>query len=97
MFRKLRGVRLPYNTQGYIYFTCATFSQQPPEIQKKIEQLCSEQGGAYAGALFDVLTKAELYSVERIATDNFISAATLYRLRRKYYEAWPQTELEGGL
>ena len=76
MFRKLRGVKLPYNTQGYIYFTCVTFSQQPPEIQNKIEQL------------FEVLTKAGQYSVERIATDHFISAATLYRLRRKFYEKW---------
>ena len=88
MFRKLRGVKLPYNTQGYIYFTCVTFSQQPPEIQNKNEQLCLELGGAYAGALFEVLTKAGQYSVERIATDHFISAATLYRLRRKFYEKW---------
>ena len=67
MFRKLRGVKLPYNTQGYIYFTCVTFSQQPPEIQNKIEQLCLELGGAYALSLIHILYCLTKKSLTRAA------------------------------
>ena len=88
MFRKLRGVRLPYNVQGLIYFTCANYQQQDAATKRKIRGLCFEIGGEYAGALFDVLTKAGQYSVEQIAMDYYISPETLYRLRRKFYETW---------
>ena len=88
MFRKMRGVRLPYNNQGYIYFTCATYRQQSREIQAKINALCAEVGGEHSGALFDVLTKAGQYSVERIAMEHGVSASTLYNLRRRFYHQW---------
>lgn len=88
MFRKLRGLRLPYNVQGYIYFTCANYRQQSKEIKNKIRALCEQTGGQYSDALFDVLTKAGQYSVERIAMEHYVSPETLYRLRRKFYEAW---------
>ena len=88
MFRKLRGVRLPYNVQGLIYFTCATYRQQDQKTKAKIREICDSVGGEYAGALFDVLTKAGQYSVEQIAMDYYISPETLYRLRRKFYETW---------
>lgn len=90
MFRKLRGVRLSYIEQGLIYFTCANFRHQTKEIQKRIKSLCVEVGGDYADALFDVLTKVGQYSVERIAMEHYVSPETLYRLRRRFYEAWAQ-------
>lgn len=88
-FRKLRGVPLPYERQGYIYFLCATYAAQPADIQKRIRRLCDDIGGEdYSAALFAVLTQAGRRSVERIAADHATSATQLYRLRRQFYLAY---------
>ena len=79
---------MPYNQQGQIYFTCANFNAQSKETQRKIIDKCELIGGGYAEALFDVMTKAGHISVERIAAEHYVSAPTLYRLRKKFYESW---------
>ena len=36
MFKKRRGIHIPYNKQGLIYFTCVNIDEMPEEIQNKI-------------------------------------------------------------
>lgn len=35
-FKKLRGVKLPEEKQGFIRYTCLTLSEQPKWIQEKV-------------------------------------------------------------
>lgn len=93
MFRKLRGVRLPYNVQGLIYFTCATYRQQDQKTKAKIRELCNSVGGEYAGALFDVLTKAGQYSVELDCMEHYTSAWKLSTVcGEDFIESWDANE-----
>ncbi len=86
MFKKLRGVRVPYNKQGLIFFTCRDYTAQSEQMQKKILNACLEVGADYWQALFDVVTTDE--SIANIAPRHFVSDSTLYRLRRTFYEQW---------
>lgn len=36
-FKKLRGVKLPEEKQGFIRYTCLTLSEQPKWIQEKVK------------------------------------------------------------
>ena len=85
-FRKLRGVRLSWERQGYVYFTCQTFENQPKRTQEKICRLCNRHGGEYSDALFELLTTKR--SVVAVAMKYNVSDRTLYRLRREFYEGW---------
>lgn len=87
MFRKLRGVSVPYQRQGLIYFTCATYRQQPQWMQRKIDKLCQECGGEYADALKALLTE-EGARVDGVALQYHMSEGTLIRARKKFYETW---------
>jgi len=51
MFKKRRGIHIPYNKQGLIYFTCMNVADMPEDIQQKILNLCIEVGGADYKAL----------------------------------------------
>lgn len=83
-FKMLRGVRLSYNQQGRIYFTCKNYLRESGETQKYIERLCSEAGGEYAPALFELLT-SENATVPAVAMRHFMSDATLSRCRKRFY------------
>lgn len=50
-FKKLRGVKLPEEKQGFIRYTCLTLSEQPKWIQEKVKYTCDMVGGAYSHAL----------------------------------------------
>lgn len=86
MFRKKRGIKLPHDQQGFIYFTCLTYANQPPEIQKKIHNLCMEVAGEYYQALFDVLTTRK--GITQIAFEHHVSESQIYKLRKNFYESW---------
>ncbi len=86
MFKKRRGIKLPYKKQGLIYFTCLDIRNQPQTTQEKIESLCEDIGGEYKDALYEVMTSER--SVRSIALDRYVSESTLYALRKKFYEAW---------
>ena len=43
-FKKLRGVKLPEEKQGFIRYTCLTLSEQPKWIQEKVKYTCDMVG-----------------------------------------------------
>ena len=85
-FRKLQGVSLTEEQQGLIRYTCLNYDGQSKKIQKKIQRLCDEVGGAYSAALWDVMCTKK--SITYIAQKHFISESELYRKRKKFYESW---------
>lgn len=85
-FKKMRGCRLSYEKQGYIYFACRNYAVLSGEAKKKIHRLCDEVGGEYSDALFAVLTTSK--SVRTAAIEYHISERLLYNLRVKFYERW---------
>lgn len=87
IFRKLRGVNLPYRQQGLLWFMCTNFDRQPKEIKARIRKLCKECGGEHEKALFVLLTR-ENVSIPWIEQNYYVSARTLYRRRVEFFERW---------
>lgn len=86
-FKKRRGIHMPYNKQGLIYFVCMNYKDMPEDIQKKILNLCMEIGQEDYRALFDVVTN-DNKSIVSISLEYFISERRLYEMRKKFYESW---------
>ena len=87
MFKKRRGIHIPYNKQGLIYFTCVNHREMPEEVQNKIVDICNEVGGEYSEVLYKVVTDSNR-SVRSLAIEYNISERNLYYYRKKFYEAW---------
>ncbi len=87
MFKKRRGIELPYNKQGLIYFTCMNIADMPEHIQQKILRLCKDVGKEHSAALYKVVTDSNR-SVRSLALEYNISEMSLYRYRKKFYEEW---------
>lgn len=87
MFKKRRGIKLSYNKQGLIYFTCINIKDMPTNTQDKIKNLCSEVSNDYAEALYTMLTDDTL-NVHAVALRYHISESQLYHYRKKFYEMW---------
>ena len=87
MFKKRRGIHLPYVKQGLIHFVCANYRDMPPDIQQKILNLCIEVGKEDYKALFEVMTD-EYKSVLSVSLKYYISEKKLYSLRKAFYERW---------
>lgn len=87
MFKKRRGIHIPYNKQGLIYFICVNVKDMPEEVQQKILNLCIEVAGEDYKALYEVVTN-DKKSVLSISLEYFISEKRLYRLRKEFYEKW---------
>ncbi len=88
MFKKRRGIHIPYNKQGLIYFTCVNIDDMPDEVQNKIYNLCHDIGGdAYSEVLFKVVTDSTK-SIRSLAMEYHINEMSLYRFRKKFYESW---------
>jgi len=87
MFRKRRGIHLPYNKQGLIYFTCMNVRDMPEQIQQKILNLCIEVGKEDYKALYEVMTN-DNKSVLSISLEYYINEKRLYKLRKEFYEKW---------
>lgn len=87
MFRKRRGIHIPYNKQGLIYFTCVNVKDMPQEVQQKILNLCIEVGKEDYKALYEVVTN-DKKSVLSISLEYFINEKRLYKLRKEFYEKW---------
>ena len=85
-FKKLSGVPLSEEKQGLIRYTCLTYGEQPPRVQRKIQRLCLRCAGAYSAALFDVMCTKK--SITAIALAHYVSEEQLYRFRRAFYKAW---------
>jgi hypothetical protein len=90
MFKKRRGIHIPYNKQGFIYFTCVNYRDLPEQTQQKIVNLCNDVGGEeYAEVLFEVMTNSNK-SIRSLAMEYHINEMSLYRYRKKFYEAWQE-------
>ena len=87
MFKKRKGIKLPYNKQGLIYFSCVNHNDMPNDVKQKIVNLCNEVGKEHAEVLFEVVTNSNK-SIRALAMDYHISESQLYYYRRKFYEAW---------
>lgn len=87
MFRKRRGIHIPYNKQGLIYFTCVNVKDMPEDIQQKILNLCIEVGKEDYKALYEVVTN-DKKSILSISLEYFLNEKKLYRLRKEFYEKW---------
>ena len=88
MFKKRRGIHIPYNKQGLIYFTCVNIDDMPEEVQNKIYNLCQDIGGdEYYEVLFKVVTDSNR-SIRSLAMEYHINEMSLYRFRKKFYESW---------
>ena len=87
MFKKRRGIKLPYNKQGLIYFSCVNHNDMPDDVKQKIVSLCNDVGKEHAEVLFEVVTNSNK-SIRALAMDYHISESQLYYYRRKFYEAW---------
>ncbi|MEG1492328.1 MAG: hypothetical protein RR394_08745 [Oscillospiraceae bacterium] len=85
-FRKLRGVSLPYEKQGQIYFTCVNYADAPIYTQTKIDKLCKCAGGEYSSALRELLISGK--TVPEVAMKHYLSEDTLARARRSFYKLW---------
>lgn len=87
MFKKRRGIHIPYNKQGLIYFTCMNIKEMPEDVQRKVLNLCAKVGGEHYKALYAMLTD-DVKNVHSIAMEHHISETQLYEYRKKFYEAW---------
>lgn len=93
MFRKMHGVKVSHDRQGLLFFTCRNYNDLPEETRSRIDALCDSISGgerAYRAALFDMLTTRD--SVVSISMKHAVSQSTLYKLRRRFYEAWYKEE-----
>lgn len=80
----MRGVKLPYKKQGFIFFLCQNYEELPEDIQTGIRMQCRLVAGEYAGALLAVLTTGK--SISNIALQYHTSESALYRYRKRFYE-----------
>jgi len=87
MFKKRRGIHLPYNKQGLIYFTCVNTDSMTEDVHRKIQKLCDDIGGVHAEVLYKVVTDSNK-SIRSLALEYHISETQLYYYRKKFYEAW---------
>ena len=87
MFKKRRGIKLSYNKQGLIYFTCMNVADMPEEIHDKVKHLCKEVGKEHADVLYAVVTDSNK-SIRSLAMEHHISETQLYYYRKKFYESW---------
>lgn len=93
MFKKLRGVRFDYFTQGYIYFMCAIYDSArsritlPEDLKADIRAACNVAANGnpgHASAIFALMV--ERRSVQSVSREFYMSPETLYRLRRRFYD-----------
>ena len=92
MFKKRRGIHLPYNKQGLIYFTCVNHTDMPYAVQHKIVKLCAKIGKEHAEALYKVVTDSNR-SIRSLSLEYHISETQLYYYRKKFYEEWERTSI----
>ncbi len=85
MFRKYKGINIPYSKQGLIYFICINIKDMPDNVQQEILNLCIEIGKEDYKALYDILTNCNK-SIISISLEHCVSEKKLYKMRKKFYE-----------
>lgn len=87
MFKKWRGIKIPYKKQGLIFFTLLNYDNLARDLKCRIDELCRELGGEDCEALFEVLTTdSDVKTVEAIAREHYTSEKKLYSLRAEFYK-----------
>lgn len=86
-FRYKPGLGVPYEQQGWIYFTSRLYGSMPERVRREIESLCHICGGEHWAALMDFVTGDD--SATAICRRHYISRSTLYRAVRRYYQRFP--------
>ena len=85
MFKKRRGIKLPYNKQGLIYFACMNKDAMSEEDREKLKKICKETAGEeYAESLHTLVTDDTL-NVHGVEARYNTSSSRLYDRRRKFY------------
>ena len=92
MFKKLRGIHLSYERQGFTRFVCLTYDEQPQDVKDRILNLCIRVAGDKYQALFELMTTQK--SVVSIAGKYFVSNSSMYNFRRKFYYTWWGVRIE---
>lgn len=88
-FRYKRGIAVPYDRQGYIYFKSLRYRSLPAREQERIRRLCTTVGGNNGQALLEHVTTGE--TAKSVCQRHYIaSPTTLYRALKRYYERFPQ-------
>ena len=88
-FRRMSGIRLPYRRQGLIYFTLLSYEDMGKAGKKRIDAKLLEAAygeEAFAAALRDWCCGK--MTVQAAAIAHGVSESTLYRARKRLYEAW---------
>ncbi len=87
MFKKRKGINVPYEKQGLIHFICVNVSDMPEYVQQKILNLCIEVGGEDYNALYELLTNNNK-SVLGVSLEYYLNEKKLYQMRKEFYEKW---------
>nr|UVX89714.1 MAG: adhesin biosynthesis transcription regulatory protein [Bacteriophage sp.] len=85
----MSGIRLPYRRQGLIYFTLLSYEDMGKAGKKRIDAKLLEAAygeEAFAAALRDWCCGK--MTVQAAAIAHGVSESTLYRARKRLYEAW---------
>lgn len=89
MFRYHRGISVPYERQGYIYFKSLRYRSLPAREQERIRRLCTTVGGNNGQALLEHVTTGEM--VKSVCMRHYIASPTrLYQALKRYYELFPE-------
>lgn len=86
-YRHKKSVKRPEVEQQYIYCVSRLYRRLIPAQQEKIRRLCKEAGGEYADALLALVTDDR--TVTSVCMEFHVSEPTMYRVLRKYYQAFP--------
>jgi hypothetical protein len=86
-FKYKKGIPLPYDRQGYVYFVSKNYRFLPPKRRQRIDRLIEEIGRSYADALRAFVIRGETSSA--IESEYYCSSSQLYRLVREYYLRFP--------
>lgn len=88
-FRYKRGIPVPYEQQGYIFFKSLRYDKLPASEQERIRNLCDRIGGNNGQALFEHVTTGE--PIKSVCKRHYIaSPTTLYRALKRYHERFPE-------
>ncbi len=85
-FRKLRGISLPYNRQGEIYFRLRNYMGQNKRTREKIDRLIRQAAGEHEAALRALCIEGK--SAVAVSQRYYISTTQLYEMRKRLYESW---------
>ena len=89
MFRYKKGIPIPYNEQGYIYFLCRNYKRLPSEMQGLIRDQAQAAAGEYSKALLEFITSD--CGGTAICTRHHISESTLERVVKRFYISFSHT------